>query len=134
MGKQKKRGHPSPRIDEFDKPSYAADRIEPAKNPQAPVPNEAELRLEERLGKGTLDKLSALKTAMMSDPAAQSKQGPAAPKRAKASVPRKSAAERLADDPDLSFAELFDPVEDDGASFEELFDSSKLDWRHFKDE
>ncbi|MBX5435677.1 MAG: hypothetical protein IRZ33_00500 [Alicyclobacillaceae bacterium] len=31
-----------------------------------------------------------------------------------------------------SFAELFDPQDDEGASFAELLDSSRLDWRRFK--
>ncbi|MCL6548238.1 MAG: hypothetical protein K6T30_04935 [Alicyclobacillus sp.] len=35
---------------------------------------------------------------------------------------------------DPSFAELFDPQEDDGTSFAELLDSSRLDWRRFKED
>jgi hypothetical protein len=55
-------------------------------------------------------------------------------KATKTSVSRqKDAKERLEENPNLSFAELFDPQEDESESFADLLQESKLDWRHFKE-
>ena len=45
---------------------------------------------------------------------------------------RKTAKERIMEDNDLSFADLFDPAPEDELSFEEMINDSKMDWRKFK--
>jgi beta-glucosidase-like glycosyl hydrolase len=119
-----------------DKPDYAMDRMqkETVAKPQAETVPEQNARVEEFLQANALQRLKALKTAMQQDEAPSSpKQVEAAP-RAESKKQRtgKSAAEKLSEQPDASFAELFDPVEDEETSFADMLGDSKLDWRYFK--
>ncbi|QRF23998.1 hypothetical protein FY534_10380 [Alicyclobacillus sp. TC] len=112
------------------KPDYAMDKMEPVAKPKKNVIPEENARLEEFLSAAVAEKLSALKmtekpdedTALrISDKSKKEKQ-----------IQTRSAKEKLEENPDATFAELFDPAEDDHQSFEELLKDSALDWRHFK--
>ena len=115
-----------------DKPDYAADWFRPKPKPAKPKGDDAaKLSVEDRLSGGTVAKLSELKAKMESE--AQARENGQAGKKA---VRKHSSPARLADpdDESKSFAELFDPQEDETDSFEDLLKESKLDWRSFKDE
>lgn len=127
MGKQKKR--PNRREEGLDKPAWAADVMTAPEKPQKPVKKETDIFLEERLGTGMLDKLAQLKAKVVAEE--ETAKVKAVPVKKKTSG--KTAKERLADDPDASFAELFDPQDSEGEEgFEDLLNDSKLDWQHFK--
>jgi hypothetical protein len=118
-----------------DKPDYAMDRMqrETAAKPKAEVVPEQNARVEEFLHANALQRLKALKTSMEQHEAPSTKQVDST-RRAESPKSRtaKSAAEKLSEQPDASFAELFDPVEDEEASFADMLGDSKLDWRYFK--
>lgn len=92
-------------------------------------PKEDAFHVGDTIGDQAASKLAALK-AKLEDVADKQQQV----KAAKPQKPVRTAKERLDENPDLSFAELFDPQEDEEASFDELLKDSKLDWRYFKDE
>ncbi|MDQ0190912.1 hypothetical protein JI721_02815 [Alicyclobacillus cycloheptanicus] len=161
MGKKRKgRGFGQPQdFSGADKPDYAADLFrddKPAKQktssdkkPEA----EPAATLKDRLGAGALAQLTQLKQAMQAAQAqgagaAKAKPGTRDPSGTAGTAGERGglrtnrqhghaaqAADRGSEqqaDQDLSFAELFDPVEPDDESFEEMLQKSKLDWRHFK--
>jgi hypothetical protein len=116
-----------------DKPDWAADLFRGEKKPKkAAKPLEStEVLLGDRLGKGVVDKLSALKAQMSNLPPSSAQQQTT---QKKAPVLQKAAKARPEDNGDASFAELFDPQEsDDDSSFAELLRDSKLDWRSHKE-
>lgn len=129
---KKSRHHKTTRREEaMDKPSYAMDVFE--EKPKKPVkekPREEAFHVGDTIGGQAADKLAQLKEQL-----AQTEQAKAPAKQsAKPRKTTRTAQDRLAENPDLSFAELFDPQEDERTSFEELLESSKLDWHYFKDE
>ncbi|CAM3715386.1 hypothetical protein [Alicyclobacillus pomorum] len=114
-----------------DKPDYAADWFRPKPKPEkSKVDDAAKLSVEDRLSGGTVAKLAELKAKMESD--AQAHEEGQAGKRAarKHSSPARPADP---DDESKSFAELFDPQEEETDNFEDLLNESKLDWRSFKE-
>ncbi|WP_206916342.1 hypothetical protein [Alicyclobacillus suci] len=132
MSKKSKQKRNKTEQDVFDKPEYAMDIVvdKPKKAPKE-KPKEEAFHVGESIGDKVATKLTELK-AQLEEMAAAVKEAPAkAKRRAKTS---RTAKERLEDNPDLSFAELFDPEDDEEVSFDELLKDSKLDWHHFKDE
>jgi hypothetical protein len=133
MGKQKKRT--GRREEGMDKPAWAADVITMPVKPQKPVVKETDIFLEERLGTSLLNQLAQLKAKVVEEAEAATVKAQAVVIKSKKKVAQgKSAKDRLAEDPDASFAELFDPQDsDEEEAFAELLDESKLDWHHFKE-
>ena len=116
--------------DILDKPDYAADWFRPKSKPEKPkVDDAAKLSVEDRLSGGTVAKLAELKAKMETE--AQAHENGQSEKQV---VRKPSSPARPAnlDDESKSFAELFDPQEDDTDNFEDLLNESKLDWRSFK--
>ncbi|MFD1673427.1 hypothetical protein [Alicyclobacillus fodiniaquatilis] len=114
-----------------DKPDYAMDIIRDAPKKKAPEkPKEETFHLGDAIGGQAAAKLTQLKAQLAE---VEEKKPEKIQPKTKQKAGR-TTEERLADNPDLSFAELFDPQEDDEGSFDELLKSSKLDWRYFKDE
>lgn len=111
-----------------DKPDYAADlfRAEKKQKKKPVTQDDSEVSLQDRLDKGMVDKLAALKKQMENVPQPK-------PSAVKPASPRKEVKPSTVDDGAASFAELFDPQEKDESSFEDLLQSSKLDWRSFKE-
>ncbi|GMA58578.1 hypothetical protein C7445_10469 [Alicyclobacillus sacchari] len=134
MGKQARKRRQQDDSFADDKPVYAADRMDPKpKRESAKRGDEAEsFLLRDAMKSDVATRLAALKNALVEEAQARP-DVPQAHKKAKAAK-RRPATERLAENPDLSFAELFDPADDDDVSFEEMLADSKLDWRSFKDE
>ncbi|MFB5190374.1 hypothetical protein [Alicyclobacillus fastidiosus] len=130
MSKKSKQHKRRTDVDLFDKPDYAMDVVadKPKKAPKE-KPKEEAFHVGDTIGDQAASKLAALK-AKLEDVADKQQQV----KAAKPQKPVRTAKERLDENPDLSFAELFDPQEDEEASFDELLKDSKLDWRYFKDE
>ncbi|WAH35809.1 hypothetical protein [Alicyclobacillus dauci] len=129
MAKRTKQGHRRTRTDDMDKPAYAMDVIpDKPKKPEKEKPKEEAFHIGDTIGGQAAEKLAQLKS-QLADVEMDKTKAKEKPKRKV-----QSAKERLEENPDLSFAELFDPQEDDEQSFDELLKSSKLDWHHFKDE
>jgi len=134
VGKKQHKQHRTERDRGLDKPSFAADVMaEPvAKKEAKPVRSETDISVEEHLKPGAADKLAALKVQMLATEQAAHAVAVTKKQPASASARSASAQTRLDADPDASFAELFDPAEEDEESFEHLLEKSKTDWRHFK--
>jgi len=117
-----------------DKPAYAADRMDVKPKPEsAKRGDETEsFLLRDAMNADVAARLAALKSALVEE--AQARPVTQQQQKKEKAAKRRPAAERLAENPDLSFAELFDPADDDDVSFEEMLADSKLDWRSFKDE
>lgn len=114
-----------------DKPDYAMDRmIQKKQEPVVTKPKEEQFLLEDSIPSYAMMKLTKLKEQLSTEETAKLPKQPAKPEKKK----QRSAAERLEDNPDLSFAELFDPADEEDASFDELLNASKLDWKYFKDD
>lgn len=131
MGKQKKRHSTvrSGRDLSLDKPDYAADVIQEKRKEKKPAIKETDIFVEERLNQKDLQSLAKIKERLLAE-ANQSTEKQIVQKK---KIAGKSAREKIADDPNVSFADLFDPADDDEHSFEDLLQDSKLDWRKFKD-
>lgn len=155
MGKRKKKGGPQGAngpadFNGSDKPAFAADWFRddrPAKPKSQSTPSsdaEKGPTLKDALGQGVSEKLARLKETIE---AAQARQNSAQDQpstrvggvgdRSKPSE-QKGRSFRSQDDSaesserELSFAELFDPVDPDEESFEDMLQKSKMDWRRFK--
>lgn len=131
MGKQKKRHSTvhSGRDESLDKPDYAADMIQEKKKEKKPAVKETDIFVEERLNHKDLQNLAKIKEQLLAEANRSSEKRTVQRKKTSG----KSAREKIADDPNVSFADLFDPVDDDEHSFEDLLKDSKLDWHKFKD-
>lgn len=118
------------------KPEYAMDKMEPKAKPEPEKPKEETFHVGDALRDSTAVQLAKLKESLTT--AEEEKKPRPAPSGKTATKTKRSsnrsAEERFAENPDLSFAELFDPAEDEESSFEDLLEDSKLDWRFFKDE
>lgn len=128
---KKRKGNRSGHQGERDlmKPDYAMDKLEPPKKPEKEKPKEEAFHVGESVGGSTAALLAQLKEQLtVAEEEAKPK------KEVKQKRVARSAEERLSENPDLSFAELFDPTDDEESSFDELLKDSKLDWRFFKDE
>ncbi len=132
MGKNKKKrktvrsGHE----ESLNKPDYAADTVMKPLKMKKPVPKETDIFVSDCLNNKTLQSLTKMKNQLLVDGEksnGQSKQNSMGVDR----VQKKSASQRIAEEPDLSFAELFDPSDEDEQSFEEILANSKLDCRKF---
>jgi hypothetical protein len=131
MGKQRKKHGAirSGRDESLDKPDYAADTILEKKKEKKPAVRETDIFVEEQLNQKTLQSLSRMKEQLLADA-----NKPAGKQTGlKKKVAGKSASEKIAEDPNVSFADLFDPADDDEHSFEDMLKDSKMDWRKFKD-
>lgn len=135
MGNQRKHKSRTKRDEEgMDKPSYAADVLLSPKKPSKPVRKETDIFLEEHLGQNAVKRLEDMKQQLLTQEEEMARQteiqkpGQPLPKQRK-----KSADEKILEDPNLSFAELFDPTDEEDQDFAELLNDSKLDWRYFKD-
>lgn len=130
MAKRTKKPHRRHDDEVMDKPAYAMDIVqEKPKKPAKQKPSEDAFHVADTISSQAASQLAKLKEQLVE---VETPKQPVKPSSKKAKN-TKSAADRLAENPDLSFAELFDPQEDD-ESFEEMLDSSKLDWQMFKDE
>jgi hypothetical protein len=114
-----------------DKPDYAADWFRPEPKP-VKAKDESLLSVEDHLSQSTVKKLAALKDAMAAESQEQNAQKVNGKSARRAEAKHGQSAERV-DDGEKSFAELFDPVDEDDESFEDLLEKSKLDWRAFKE-
>lgn len=141
MAKRKKPASPVRAQEIQDKPDFAADWFrEPRAEKKSATSDAASAKLEkdvtvqDRLAPGTMDKLAALKEQMDKEQAAAAaKATAAATKRQPAAVkPRRSPDSGGRPDRDLSFSELFDPVDEDESSFEDMLKDAKQDWRNYK--
>ncbi|RIV28770.1 hypothetical protein D2Q93_01900 [Alicyclobacillaceae bacterium I2511] len=152
MAKQRKKSSPSHGQKtslERDKPAEAYDPI-PNRKPQsdakpAHLANESPTELAEFLSDDLRKQLGALKAAMVAE---QVQQAQAAlsmktlgdkglarngSKRSEPAVGTNAQAE-VSMNEEQSFAELFNPGDEDEASFADLLDTSSLDWQTFKDQ
>lgn len=128
---KKRRGQTGSRREDFyDKPAYAMDVFpEKPKKPEPERPKEEVFHVGDAIGGQVASRLEQLKAQLTESEAAK------VPQKATPIKPTKrSAKERLDEDPNLSFADLFDPQEDDDESFDSLLKSSKLDWQQFKED
>lgn len=129
MPKKSRRQQRTRRDEPNDKPAYAMDVIqEKPKKPEPERPKEESFHVSDSIGGRAADELARLK-AQLTEQAEPKKPSPAVTPMKSG---KRSAQERLDEDPNLSFADLFDPQEDDEQSFDELLKSSKLDWQYFK--
>lgn len=115
----------------LDKPSYAMDVFEEkSKKPAKEKPKEEAFHVGDSIGTSAAAQLAKLKEQLVDreEKAAPVKQS------TKRKVSRQSAEDRLAQNPELSFAELFDPQEDEESSFADMLKDSKLDWRAYKED
>jgi hypothetical protein len=135
MGKQKKRHGAvrSGRDESFDKPDYAADMLQKQKKEKKPAVKETDIYVEERLNRTALQNLAKMKEQLLADANATAKIQVGKQALQKNKPVGKSAKEKIAEDPNASFAELFDPTDDDEHSFVEMLKDSKLDWHKYKD-
>lgn len=134
MGKRRKKQPDfiSNKEESLDKPDYARDIVVAPQKQKKHVPNETDIFVAERLKNETKQELAKMKDKLLIQ---QQENKEDSQQKRKGIVPsvRKTAKERIMEDNDLSFAELFDPAPDDELSFEEMMNDSKLDWRKFKD-
>lgn len=131
MAKRTKRKHVAT-YEDHDKPAYAMDVVKEPVKVKPEKPKEEAFHVGETVDGSIAQQLEKLKAQLVE----QSEPKVAAPpkKAERGAASKKPAEERLAENPNLSFAELFDPQDDEDASFKDLLDESKLDWRFFKDE
>jgi hypothetical protein len=87
--------------------------------------------LEEAVGDAVRGRLAALKAELEANqPQGKAVSGTGAGGARTGKKPQPSA--RAKEEDEASFAELFEPRDEEGMSFEELLNQSKLDWKAFK--
>lgn len=109
------------------------DKMEPKAKPAPKKPKEETFHVSDTLKGSTAAQLTKLKENL-TEKEEEKKPAQSAKTKSKEKRPNRSAKERLEENPDLSFAELFNPADDEESSFEDMLSESKLDWRFFKDE
>lgn len=133
MGKKQQKRHANKRDTGLDKPAFAADVITDAPNkPVKPIRSEADISMAEHLLPGVKEKLEQLKAHMEEAEVANREENARVKLNAPAVRRKPAAKDLLNDNPDASFAELFDPAEEDEMSFADLLNTSKSDWRDYK--
>ncbi|GGI98827.1 hypothetical protein GCM10010885_05400 [Alicyclobacillus cellulosilyticus] len=128
-----KRKRPARRRDDagLDKPAYAADGVAS----RAQADNPAGITFHDLVGERVAKQLEDLRRQMEAE---ATPRGPAQARHRDrpAGLPEQQAAKgrpaAAGADDEPSFAELFDPNDDEEASFADLLANTNLDWRKFK--
>lgn len=119
-----------------DKPDYAADY--PVRKAKAKEKDDDKAHVKEHLQGNVLNKLNRLKAtlqkkeASVTDSKGQTTKRGAKPVQNRNHGGTNNNAQAATPDEKKSFAELFEPEEEDDVSFEDMLKDSKLDWRKFK--
>ncbi|QQE80299.1 hypothetical protein [Alicyclobacillus sp. SO9] len=119
---------------ENDKPDYAADY--PVQKAKAEKKEDDKAHVQEHLQGSVLEELSRLKSKLEKEAASADTKGEKL-QRGSPSLrqdKRAGSSKQVRETPDekKSFAELFEPQEEEDVSFEDILKESKLDWRKFK--